>query len=40
LRKRSLRLGVDDREYLSAKNSSDEEAVTLNGHDPVLLVEN
>jgi hypothetical protein len=23
-----------------AKNSSDEQAVTLDGHDPVLLVEN
>lgn len=40
MRKTSLRLAVNDREYLSAENSADEKAVAVNGNDPVLLVEN
>jgi len=34
--KRSLGLGDDDRQHLTAENSSDQQAVALDGDDSVL----
>src|ERR1700687_545348 len=37
--KRSLRLGVDDGEYIAAESSPNDQAVIFDGDNPVLLVE-
>jgi hypothetical protein len=34
-----LGFGVDDHQHLAAENSSDEQAVVLDGYDSILLVE-
>jgi len=40
LGKRNLGLGVDNGQHIAAENPSQKQAVTLDGHDSIFLVEN